>query len=78
MKSGNAQKAKTLALAIAIGMATPATAVRADELQDLKAQIEALQNQIKALQKKSAKWTRRHRHNQQDRRAPIKLKVSRL
>src|ERR1700730_9694346 len=43
MESNNALKAKTLALAIAIGMGGPATAVRADELQDLKAQIEALQ-----------------------------------
>jgi predicted porin len=52
MRSNNSLKAKTLALAIAIGVGSPATAVRADELQDLKAQIEALQNQIEALQKK--------------------------
>jgi len=52
MATSNALKAKTLALAIAIGAGVPATAVRADELQDLKAQLEALQNQIEALQKK--------------------------
>jgi len=39
MEPTNALKAKTLALAIAIGVSGPATAVRDDELQDLKAQI---------------------------------------
>ena len=49
MESGNALKAKTLAMAIAIGVGAPATAVRADGVQDLKAQNDV-------LQKKSAKW----------------------
>jgi predicted porin len=56
MESGNALKAKTLALAIAIGVGGPATAVRADELQDLKAQIEALQKKVGEMEmKQSAK-----------------------
>ncbi len=46
MESNNALKAKTLALAIAIGVGGPASAVRADELQDLKAQIEALRKKV--------------------------------
>jgi DcaP outer membrane protein len=50
MESTNALKAKTLALAIAIGVGGPATAVRADELQDLKAQIEALQKKVGELE----------------------------
>ena len=52
MESNNALKAKTLALAIAIGVGGPATAVRADELQDLKAQIEALQKKVGVLETK--------------------------
>jgi hypothetical protein len=50
MESNNALKAKTLALAIAIGVGGPATAVRADDLQELKAQIEALQKKVGELQ----------------------------
>src|SRR5437899_4517213 len=52
MESNNALKARTLALAIAIGAGGPATAVRADELQDLKAQIEALQKKVGELETK--------------------------
>ena len=48
----SALKAKTLALAIAIGVGGPATAVRADDLQDLKAQIEALQRKVGELEMK--------------------------
>jgi hypothetical protein len=52
MESNNALKGKTLALAIAIGAGSTATAVRADELQDLKAQIEALQKKVGVLETK--------------------------
>src|SRR5437588_7826031 len=52
MESNNALKARTLALAIAIGAGGPATAVRADELQDLKTQIEALQKKVGELETK--------------------------
>ena len=52
MKSANALKARTLALAIAIGVGGPPTTVRADELQDLKAQIEALQKKIGEMEAK--------------------------
>ncbi len=50
MESRNAFKAKTLAVAIAIGLGGTATAARADELQDLKAQIEALQKKVGELE----------------------------
>src|ERR1700687_5253158 len=50
MEFNSALIAKTLALAIAIGVGGPATAVRADELQDLKAQIEALQKKVGELE----------------------------
>ena len=50
MESNNALKAKTLALAIAIGVGGTASAVRADELQDLKAQIEALRKKVGELE----------------------------
>ena len=52
MESSNVSRAKTLALAIAIAVGGPATAVRADELQDLKAQIEALQKKVGELEMK--------------------------
>src|SRR6202162_5695939 len=52
MESNGALKAKMLALAIAIGVGSPATAVRADELQDLKVQIEALQKKVGELEMK--------------------------
>jgi hypothetical protein len=52
MKSGNVLRVRTLALAIAIGTGGAATAVRADELQDLKAQIEALQRKVGELERK--------------------------
>ncbi len=52
MAFNSALKAKTLALAIAIGVGGPATAVRADDLQDLKAQIEALQKKVGELEMK--------------------------
>src|SRR6202162_135532 len=50
MESNNALTAKTLGVAIAIGVGGPATAVRADELQDLKKQIEALQKKVGDLE----------------------------
>ena len=50
MESSSALKAKTLALAIAIGVGGTASAVRADELQDLKAQIEALKKKVGELE----------------------------
>ena len=50
MESRNAFKAKTLAVAIAIGLGGTATAARADELQDLKTQIEALQKKVGELE----------------------------
>ena len=50
MESRNAFKAKTLAVAIAIGLGGTATAARAEELQDLKAQIEALQKKVGELE----------------------------
>src|SRR6266567_4479461 len=50
MESNNQLKAKTLALAIAIGVGGTASAVRADELQDLKAQIEALRKKVGELE----------------------------
>src|SRR5437660_8942084 len=52
MKPGNVLRAKTLALAIAIGTGGPATAVRADELQDLKAQLEGLKKEVGTLEMK--------------------------
>ena len=52
MKSVSALKARTLALAIAIGVGGPATTVRADELQDLKAQIDALQKKVGEMEMK--------------------------
>jgi hypothetical protein len=52
MESRNAKKAKTLALAIAIGVGSAVTTARADELQDLKAQIEALQKKVGELEAK--------------------------
>jgi hypothetical protein len=52
MKSRNALRAKALVSAIALGLAGSATAVRADELQDLKTQIEALQKKVGELEMK--------------------------
>ena len=52
MKSGNVLRAKTLALAIAIGLGVPTAAARADELQDLKAQLEALKKKVGELEMK--------------------------
>ena len=52
MESRRALKVKTLALAIAIGLGCLGTAARADELKDLKAQIEALQIKIDQLERK--------------------------
>jgi predicted porin len=54
MNSSNALNAKTLALAMAIGVGGPATAVRADELQDLKAQIQVLQKKVGDLEMKQS------------------------
>lgn len=52
MDFSNAPKAKALFLAIALGMAGGATAVRADELQELKSQIEALQKRVSEMERK--------------------------
>ena len=52
MKSVRALKVRPLALAIAIGVGGPATTVRADELQDLKAQIDALQKKVGEMEMK--------------------------
>jgi hypothetical protein len=52
MKSSNAFRAKALVSVIAIGVGGPATAVRADELQNLKAQIDALQKKVGELEVK--------------------------
>jgi predicted porin len=52
MKSISTSRAKTFALAIAVGVGGPATTVRADELQDLKAQIEALQKRVGEMEMK--------------------------
>ena len=52
MEPSNALKAKTLALAIAIGVGGPVTAARADELHDLKAQVDALQKKIGEMETK--------------------------
>jgi predicted porin len=51
MASGNTLKAKTLAVAISIGIGGAAAAVRADELQDLKAQVDAIQKRIGEIEK---------------------------
>ena len=52
MDFNNAPKAKALFLTIALGMAGAATAVRADELQELKSQIEALQKRVSEMERK--------------------------
>jgi hypothetical protein len=49
MESNKVTRAKTIALAIAIGLSSTA---RADELQDLKAQIQALQKKVTELERK--------------------------
>src|SRR5437899_10708201 len=50
MQFNSALKTKTLALAIAISVGGTATAVRGDELQDLKAQVGALQKKVGELE----------------------------
>jgi hypothetical protein len=52
MNSINTLKVKAFALAIAIGVGSPATSAKADELQDLKAQIEALQKRVGEMEAK--------------------------
>ena len=52
MQSRNALIARTLAFAIAVGVGGTQTEARADELQDLKAQIEALQKKFGELEAK--------------------------
>jgi len=54
MNSSEALKATTLALAIAITVGGPATAARADELQDLKVQIQVLQKKVGELEMKQS------------------------
>ena len=54
MESNNALKAKTLALMVAIGVGGLAATVRADELQDLKRQLELLQKKVGEPEKKQA------------------------
>jgi hypothetical protein len=52
MKPRHARSGKALALALAIGLGTAAAAARADELQELKAQIEALRKKVIELEQK--------------------------
>src|SRR5213593_2319197 len=52
MKSSNALRMKALVSVIAVGLGGLATAAEADELQDMKAQIEALQKQVLELEQK--------------------------
>ena len=55
MKSSNSHRRKALAFAIAFGLGIPVSATRADELQDLKAQIQALQRKVAELEQKQDK-----------------------
>ena len=55
MKSCRARDRKALVLAIAIALGVPATAARADELQDLRAQVEALLKRVAELEQKQQK-----------------------
>ena len=55
MKCSNSRGKKAIAFAIALGLGTPVTATRADELQDLRAQIEALQRKVTGLEQKQQK-----------------------
>src|SRR5258706_9555078 len=55
MKSCRARDRKGLVLAIAIALGVPASAARADELQDLKAQVEALLKRVAELEQKQDK-----------------------
>jgi hypothetical protein len=52
MESSNALRIKTLAMAIAVALGVPATAARADELQELKAEVEALRKKVGELEMK--------------------------
>jgi hypothetical protein len=52
MKSSNALRTKALVSAIAVGLGGLASAVEADTLQDMKAQIEALQKKVLELEQK--------------------------
>ena len=52
MESNTPLKARMLAFAIAVGAGGPAMSARADELQDLKAQVEALQRKVGELETK--------------------------
>jgi len=52
MKSSNVLRTKALVSAIAVGLGGLATAAEADELQDMKAQIEALQKKVLELEQK--------------------------
>jgi DcaP outer membrane protein len=52
MKSSNALRTKALVSAIAVGLGGVATTAQADELQDMKAQIEALQKKVLELEQK--------------------------
>jgi hypothetical protein len=52
MKSSSALRTKALVSAIAVGLGGLATAAEADELQDMKAQIEALQKKVLELEQK--------------------------
>src|ERR1700739_763190 len=55
MKSCRARDRKGLVLAIAIALVVPASAAWADELQDLKAQVEALLKRVAELEQKQEK-----------------------
>jgi hypothetical protein len=52
MKSSNALRTKALVSVIAVGLAGSATAAETDTLQDMKAQIEALQKKVLELEQK--------------------------
>lgn len=52
MKSSNALRTKALVSAIAVGLGGLANAAEADTLQDMKAQIEALQKKVVELEQK--------------------------
>lgn len=66
MKRSNSHGRKALAFAIALGLGTPVGATRADELQDLKAQIEALQRKVAELEQKQEKAERNQAANPDD------------
>ena len=61
MKFSNALRAKALVSAIAVGLGGFATAAEADTLQDMKAQIEALQKKVQELEQRQQTAEQKHR-----------------